>query len=117
MKRERLLLRSCVQLLLCGLLQLFICHSVLAQSGTSSVRGVVTDPQGRAVAGAVVTLTNTEKSFSRTQTSSDDGAYAFSAIPPGNYRVEAEATGFKKASVSEVRALVETPVEINVQLE
>ncbi|HKR00136.1 MAG TPA: carboxypeptidase-like regulatory domain-containing protein [Pyrinomonadaceae bacterium] len=116
MKRERFL-RSCVQLLLCGLLQLFVCHGALAQTGTSSVRGTVTDQQGRAVAGATVTLTNSEKNFTRTQTSNEEGVYSFTAVPPGNYRVEAEASGFKKASVTEVRALVDTPTEVNVQLE
>jgi hypothetical protein len=116
MKRERFL-GSCFQLLLCGLLQLFLCHGVLAQTGTSSIRGTVTDQQGRAVAGATVTLTNTEKNFSRTQTTNEDGVYSFSAIPPGNYRIEAEATGFKKASITEVRALVDTPVERDVPLE
>ncbi len=117
MKRERLLGSFLIRLLLCALLQLLVSQSLLAQTGASAVRGVITDPQGRAVAGATVTLTSTEKNFSRTQVSSDEGAYAFTAIPPGAYRVEAEATGFKKAVVSDVRALVETPIEIDVQLE
>jgi hypothetical protein len=116
MKRERVL-RSCAQLLLFGLLQIFICYSAIAQTGTSSVRGTVTDPQGRAVAGATVTLTNTARNFTRTQTSDEEGVYFFSAVPPGTYRLEAEASGFKKASVSDVNALVETPTEVNVQLE
>jgi carboxypeptidase family protein len=116
MNRERLL-RGCVRLLLCGLLQLFLFNGALAQTGTSSVRGTVTDPQGGAVAGATVTLTNMARNFTRTQTTNEEGTYAFSAIPPGTYRVEAEAGGFKKASVSDVNALVETPTEINVKLE
>src|ERR1044071_4241718 len=116
MKRERLL-GNCIELWLCVLLQLFVCQIVFAQSGTSSIRGTVADAQGRAVAGATVTLTNVERNFTRTQTSNDAGEYAFAAIPPGTYRIEAEASGFKKASVTEVRALVETPTEINVQLE
>ena len=116
MNRERFLSRS-IQLLLCGLLQLFLCHNVLAQTGASTVRGTVTDPQGNAVAGATVTLTNTERNFTRTQTSNDEGIYSFPTVPPGTYRVEAEATGFKKSSVTDVRALVETPVNIDIQLE
>lgn len=116
MKRERLL-RSCVQLLLCGLLQLLLCHNIFAQTGASTVRGMITDPQGKAVAGASVTLTNTERNFTRTQTSNEEGVYSFPAVPPGTYRVEAEAAGFKKSSISDVRALIETPVDINVQLE
>jgi Carboxypeptidase regulatory-like domain len=116
MNRKRFL-RSGVHLLLCGLVLLFLCPNVLAQTGTSSVRGTVKDPQGGAVAGATVTLTNTERNFTRTQTTDAEGGYAFTAIPPGNYRLEAEAGGFKKAAVSDVNALVETPTEINVQLE
>jgi hypothetical protein len=110
-------LKGSVHLLLCGLLQLFLCHNVLAQTGASTVRGTVTDPQGKAVAGATVTLTNTERNFTRTQITNDEGVYSFPTVPPGTYRVEAEATGFKKSSVTDVRALVETPVDISIQLE
>jgi hypothetical protein len=91
--------------------------SASAQTSTSSVRGTVVDQQGKAVVGASVTLTNTEKNFTRTQVTGDSGAYAFTAIPPGTYTVETEATGFKKSVVSDVHALVETPTEVNVQLE
>jgi hypothetical protein len=105
--------------MLCGLLlSLVFCGSaVIAQTGTSSVRGTVTDQQGKAVVGASVTLTNVERNFTRTQVTGEDGTYSFSAVPPGTYRVETEATGFKKSVVSEVRALVETPIDVNVQLE
>ncbi|HEY0378535.1 MAG TPA: carboxypeptidase-like regulatory domain-containing protein [Pyrinomonadaceae bacterium] len=117
MKRARLLGSSLTQLLLCALLQLFVAHAAFAQTGSSSVRGTVLDPQDRPVAGVTLTLTNVERSFTRTQTTDAEGTYVFSAVPPGTYRLEAEAGGFKKASVNDVRALVETPVEINVKLE
>ena len=91
--------------------------SAWAQTGTTSVRGTVLDQQGNAVAGATVTLTNEEKNFSRTQTTSAEGTYLFTAVPPGTYRVTAEASGFKKVSVSDVQALVETPTDVNMQLE
>lgn len=116
MSREKLL-KICSKLFLFTTFMTLFCVGVVAQTGSSSVRGVVSDPQGRPVAGVSVTLTSTDRNFSRTQTSNDDGVYIFSAIPPGNYRLEAEATGFKKASVAEVHALVETPTEVNVQLQ
>jgi len=62
-----------------------------AQTGTSSLRGTITDLQGRAVAGAQVTITNEEKNFTRTQATNEDGAYTFTSIPPGSYRLEVEA--------------------------
>ncbi|MDT5060096.1 MAG: hypothetical protein QOH63_555 [Acidobacteriota bacterium] len=116
MKRERLL-SSWLQILLCGLLLLLGCHNVLAQTGTSSVRGTILDPQGGAVAGATVTLTNTEKNFTRSQVTNEEGVYAFNAVPPGKYRVEAEATGFKKVAISDIQALVDTPTDVSVKLE
>ena len=88
-----------------------------AQAGSSSLRGIVSDPQGRAVAGANVTLINEQKNFTRTQTTNDDGAYVFTAVPPGTYRLEVEAGNFKKAVVSEVHAQIDTPGTFDVKLE
>ena len=88
-----------------------------AQSGGSTVRGTVTDPQGNVVAGATVNLTNPEKNFSRTQSSNQDGVYVFTAIPPGTYKLDVEAPGFKTASASGLVALVDTPIVRDVQLE
>ena len=84
---------------------------------TSSVRGTVADAQGNVVAGASVTLTNIETNSARTAKTSGDGAYAFELIQPGNYRLEAEASGFKKGVVTDVRVLVAKPAEINIALE
>ncbi|HYO63485.1 MAG TPA: carboxypeptidase-like regulatory domain-containing protein, partial [Pyrinomonadaceae bacterium] len=89
----------------------------LAQTGTSSVRGTVTDQQGNAVAGATVTLTSAGTNITRTQTTSESGAYTFTAVPPGRYRVEAEAGGFKKAVVEAADAAVDTPLDLNIALE
>src|SRR6476619_2890387 len=96
---------------------LLLVVTVNAQSGSSSVRGIVTDPQGNAVAGATVTLANAERNFSRTQTTNSDGAYSFKPIPPGAYRLEVEGAGFKRSQIAKVDALVDTPTDVNVQLE
>ena len=91
--------------------------TVSAQTGTSSVRGTVVDPQGKVVSGATVTLTSTETNTARNQTTSDSGIFVFELVPPGPYRIEVEASGFKKGVVTNVQALVAKPTEINVQLE
>src|ERR1051325_331425 len=88
-----------------------------AQTATSSLRGTISDLEGRAVAGAQVTIINSERNFSRSQTTNDDGGYAFTSIPPGTYRLEVEAKGFKKASISELHAQIDTPGTQDVQLE
>lgn len=109
--------RLCAALVLYTVTSLLLCLPATAQTGTSTVRGTVTDAQGNVVAGASVTLSNPEKNFNRTQTTNEQGSYTFASIPPDTYQVEAEAANFKRVAVSDVRALVDTPVEIDVQLE
>jgi hypothetical protein len=81
------------------------------------VRGTVRDQQGNLVSGATVTITDVERNFSRSQTTSEDGTYVFSSIPPSTYAVQVEASGFKKTTVTDVKALVDTPVTQDVDLE
>jgi len=88
-----------------------------SQTGTSTVRGTITDPQGRVVAGATVTLTNVETNALRTTKSTDTGSYVFDLITPAGYRLVVEATGFKKKVVNGVTALIGKPTESNVVLD
>src|SRR5262245_16900453 len=102
---------------LLGVLVLLLSHDAGAQSGTSSVHGTVLDPQGRAITDATVSLTNTERSFVRTQKSNASGGYQFTAVPPGVYSIEAESIGFRKLNIEEVRALVDAPTVQDLNLE
>ncbi|PYV37734.1 MAG: hypothetical protein DMG06_27280, partial [Acidobacteria bacterium] len=95
---------------------LFLCSFALGQSGTSSISGTVTDPQGKVVVGATVTLKNSERNFTRSQMTNDRGGYVFTSVSPGLYLVEAEAGGFKKLTIGEVRALVDIPTNLDLQL-
>jgi hypothetical protein len=88
-----------------------------AQSGGTTVRGTVRDPNGNLVSGATVTLTDPDRSFTRTQSTNQDGAYVFNAIPPGTYKLDVTAQGFKTASASGLVALVDTSTVKDVQLE
>ena len=99
------------------LVSLLLATTGYAQAGGSTVRGTVKDPQGNVVAGATVNLTNADKNFSRSYTTNQDGVYIFAAIPPGSYKLEVAAAGFKKASLDTLEALVETPIVRDVQLE
>ncbi|HEU4873466.1 MAG TPA: TonB-dependent receptor [Pyrinomonadaceae bacterium] len=103
----------------CGVVLVFLmcCFSAMAQSSTSSVTGSVVDPQKNVIPGATVTLTNREKNFTRTQTTTDNGSFAFSLIPPGQYQIEAEAKGFKKSVLTDVGAQVAKPTTVIVELE
>ena len=75
---------------LCALsLALLLAAPALAQTGTATVRGTILDPQGNAVPGATVTLSNEAKKFARAQVTNEEGGYSFVAVPPDTYRVEA----------------------------
>ena len=65
-----------------------------AQAPTGTIAGVVTDATGAAVAGARITINSRATGLNRNLTSSEDGNYSAPSLPPGEYRVTAEATGF-----------------------
>jgi carboxypeptidase family protein len=96
---------------------LFTPAFLLSQTGTSSIRGTIGDPQGRVVSGATVTLTNVATNAIRTTKSSENGDYTFELITPATYRLEVEAPGFKKNVVENVKALIGKPTEANISLE
>ncbi|MET0557001.1 MAG: TonB-dependent receptor, partial [Vicinamibacteria bacterium] len=74
------------------LLALSAAAPAAAQSLTGAIAGTVTDEQGGALPGALVTLTS--KTGSKTATSEANGAYRFVALEPGSYAVQVELSGF-----------------------
>src|SRR5215467_9403961 len=89
---------------------------VWGQLGTSTIRGTITDSSGAAVPGATVTITNLQTNLSRKLTTGSAGGYSFESIPPGDYKVEIEAKGFKKGVVTRVQALVGSIAEVSQSL-
>ena len=87
-----------------------------AQSGTSGVRGTVADEQGAHVPGATVTLSNPDTAFSRTTTTDASGDYQFVSVPPGNYTITVELTGFRTAIYERVSLPVDVIATQDVQL-
>ncbi len=115
-KNARLQYFVVVVLAIIGLI--LLAPSLLAQSaGTGALTGVVTDPSGGTIGGATVVLTSADTNQARTTTTGTDGAYKFTLLPPGNYRVKFTANGFKGTEVpSIVINVTETPV-LNRSLE
>src|SRR3979490_74083 len=64
-------------------------------ASTGTVAGTVTDPTGAAVAGAAVTIMNPSTNYSRKTTTNEGGRYIFANVPPGNYDVTINKTGFR----------------------
>lgn len=98
------------------LLLIFLCLNNYPQSGTSSITGTISDGQGNIVPGVTVTLIS-EQNVRRSAVTNDGGVYNFASVQPGTYRIETEAKGFKKSSLSAFQALVDKATTINIALE
>ena len=61
---------------------------------TSAIIGQVSDETGAALAGSMVTITNTETGLKRSAATDDAGRFNFPQLKPGTYAVKAEAEGF-----------------------
>jgi hypothetical protein len=83
--------------LLAAALSLCMAVAGLAQSTNSSdLRGTVTDSTGAVIAGAKVSIVNTETGVSTDLTTNDAGIYDSVSIRPGKYRVTFSREGFGK---------------------
>ena len=94
----------------------FLAAFAAAQS-TSQLNGSVTDPSGATVAGAKITLTDTATGLQRTTTSNGAGLYQFLDVPPGDYQLEAKASGFAPYLASKITLVVRTPSTVHIQLQ
>lgn len=78
-----------------GLLMVLALPLLVAQTvGTGSIVGVVTDPTGKAVAGAKVEITNKATAEVIHLMTSSAGVYSSGPIQPGEYVVQVEFKGF-----------------------
>ncbi|HTS13819.1 MAG TPA: TonB-dependent receptor [Candidatus Limnocylindrales bacterium] len=89
-------------LLLLSAIALFLPSFAIAQSSNSpqqggAIRGTVYDPNGRAVAGARVTLLSSTSAVEETQTDAH-GKYQFDALPSASYQLAANSPGFIELS-------------------
>ena len=88
-----MLRKTCALLLFACLLAVFPVF-VQAQTVNGIITGTVTDPSGAVVVGARITITNTGTGISQSTTTGALGEYRFPVVPPGNYTIQIEATGF-----------------------
>src|SRR5437588_279985 len=88
----------------------------VAQVTTGDITGRVTDPQGKVVSGATVTVTNKATSALRSATTNDSGDYVIAQLPPGKYVVLGEAKGFTKALLSDFELNVGAKVTQHFEL-
>src|ERR1700689_4261207 len=83
---------------------------------TGGVTGIVTDPSGSVIAGAVVNLKNQSTSEIQSATTGTTGAYQFTLLKPGIYVVSVSQTGFKQVTET-VEVLLGQTALASVKLE
>jgi hypothetical protein len=75
--------------------------SLGAQSPLGSVTGLAVDPALASVPSAKVRLVSIDTGVERETATNSSGAYTFPNLPPGRYRLIAEAKGFRQLETSE----------------
>ncbi len=68
---------------------------LFSQGSEGRIQGTVTDQSGGAIAGATVTVSDTQRGTNRTLTTDDSGEYNAPSLIPSTYKVHVEAKGFK----------------------
>lgn len=107
--------RKCICLFILALL--CVVTSVYGQTGTTSLRGAVTDKTGAAIPGAIVNLKSADTSLERTTTTGTNGVYEFLALPPGTYVLTVAKENFRKYEHPKLQLLVNLPATQDVTLE
>src|ERR1700733_7855038 len=83
---------------------------------TATLSGIVTDPSGAVVAHAHVTVHSLGTGVDRTIDTDSAGLYVVPSLQPGDYKVQATATGFSGFTVEKVTLDVDRAVTVNMHL-
>ena len=95
---------------------LFLALPASGQAPVGTILGTVKDASGAVVAGATVTIKNTDTGDTRTLTTGSDGAYRANAMPIGNYEVRVEQAGFQTQVRSGLTLHVTEEIVVNADL-
>ena len=101
------------------LVALLVCFLSLAfaQGTDALLTGNVLDSTGAHIPDAVVTALNINTGVSTSDKSNASGVYLFPVLPPGDYRITAEKSGFKKYLLDRLTLRTGDHVEQNLALE
>src|ERR1041385_7303696 len=88
-----------------------------SQAITGTILGTVTDTSGAVLPGVTITATNTGTNQARTTLTNESGVYSLPSLQIGNYRVEAELSGFKKEIRSGITLQVDQRARIDFTMQ
>lgn len=105
-----------VAYLLAASLLTSICAFSQATSTSGDIRGTIVDPSGNSLPNAKLTVLNQDRAFSRSSLSNGEGRFAIPSIPPGIYKLRAEADGFTSKLIENIEVRVGDVISLMVQL-
>ncbi|PYV38438.1 MAG: hypothetical protein DMG06_25665 [Acidobacteria bacterium] len=88
----------------------------LAQAGTGSIRGLVTDASGAVLPDVQIEATNVATQLKFSTTSTGAGVYALSSLPIGVYKVVVQHAGFKQFIQENVDIATGSTTTVNIAL-
>src|SRR4051794_30763686 len=88
-----------------------------AQGERGTLNGTVTDPSGAVVVSAKVIAVNVETGVEYPVATTDAGVYRISLLPPGTYKLNVSAPGFKGAVRENIALQVAQTLTLNFTLE
>jgi hypothetical protein len=94
-----------------------LCAVNLCAQGTEArITGIVTDQSKAVIDGAQVVATNEDTALSYEAKTNSSGIYLVPSLPPGNYRIEIQSTGFKTIVEAGLVLHVQDVAEINFEM-
>src|ERR1041385_2805628 len=90
--------------------------SVAFGQNRGTITGRVTDESGAVVPGVSIKVTNVNTNVARDTLTNETGVYSVELLPVGEYKVEAELSGFKKEVRSGLTLVVDQVARIDFTL-
>src|SRR5581483_9618238 len=87
-----------------------------AQANTGTIEGIVTDPSGRTVPMAMVTLTNVGTNFTRVLETDEEGRFRGLLLPLGPYKLTVKVAGFATIQREGMDLAVGQSISLNLVL-
>ena len=104
--------------MLLGFMSLLILTAASFGQGVSGrLQGTVQDGTGAVISGASITVTNQDTGVSGKYTSDEHGEYLVNLLPPGSYKVEASASGFRTTVSTGNVVTVDSVARVDVTLQ
>lgn len=99
------------------LIALFASSLAFGQTERGNIAGLVTDPTGAAVAQAELTIVNRDTNATSKTIATASGEYNVPNLPPGTYRIEIVAAGFKRYVQQNIVVSAASSIRVDAQLQ